>query len=81
MEFISEMQDYLAHVHVDDALYGEHPHRHLIPGEGDVNYGDLFTFLEDIKYDGWLSMELNQHTQYPRQAAEKAMKYLREVLG
>ncbi len=81
MEFITEMQDYLVHVHVDDARYGEHPHRHLIPGEGDVNYRDLFTFLEDIKYDGWLSMELNQHIQYPRQAAEEAMKYLKGVLG
>lgn len=81
MEFISEMQDYLVHVHVDDALYGEHPHRHLIPGEGDVDYRSVFTFLEDIKYGGWLSIELNQHTQYPRQAAEKALNYLKEVLG
>ncbi len=81
MDFISKMQDYLAHVHVDDAKYGEHPHRHLIPGEGDVNYEDLFTYLEDIGYDGWLSLELNQHTQYPRQAAEQAVKFLREVLG
>lgn len=79
-EFISEMQDYLAHIHVDDARYGEHPHRHLIPGEGDINYGELFDFLKDIKYDGWLSMELNQHTQYPRQAAEEAMRFLREVM-
>jgi sugar phosphate isomerase/epimerase len=80
MEFISEMQDYLAHVHVDDAKYGEHPHRHLIPGEGDVNYRELFTFLQDIKYKGWLSLELNQHTQHPEQAAREAIRYLRRVL-
>jgi sugar phosphate isomerase/epimerase len=80
MEFISKMQEYLVHVHVDDARYGEHPHRHLIPGEGDVNYRELFRYLEDIGYEGWLSLELNQHTQYPRQAAEEAMRFLEGVL-
>lgn len=80
VEFISEMQEYLAHIHVDDARYGEHPHKHLIPGEGDVDYQGLFAFLEDINYSGWLSVELNQHTEYPREAAQKAIKFLTEVL-
>lgn len=80
VEFISEMQDYLAHIHVDDARYGEHPHKHLIPGEGDVDYPSLFTFLEDVNYSGWLSVELNQHTEHPREAAQRAMRFLTEVL-
>jgi sugar phosphate isomerase/epimerase len=79
-DFIGEMQAYLGHVHVDDAKYGQHPHKHLIPGEGDVDYRSLFDYLDDISYRGWLSVELNQHTQEPRLAAEKAMEYLREVL-
>lgn len=80
VEFITEMQEHLVHVHLDDARYGETPHRHLIPGEGDVDYQSLFTFLEDIGYPGWLSVELNQHTEYPREAAEKAMRFLTGVL-
>jgi sugar phosphate isomerase/epimerase len=79
-DFIGEMQEYLGHIHVDDAKYGQHPHKHLIPGEGDVDYRRLFDYLDDISYEGWLSVELNQHTAEPKQAAEKAMDYLRGML-
>lgn len=79
-DFIGEMLEYLAHVHVDDAKYGQHPHKHLIPGEGDVNYRKLFDYLDDISYRGWLSVELNQHTAEPKLAAKQAMDYLRGML-
>ncbi|MDP6612684.1 MAG: sugar phosphate isomerase/epimerase family protein [Candidatus Hydrothermarchaeota archaeon] len=79
-EFIGEMHDYLGHVHVDDAKYGQHPHKHLIPGDGDVDYGKVFDYLDDIAYEGWLSVELNQHTTEPKLAAAKAMNYLRGML-
>ncbi len=76
-EFISEMQAYLGHVHLDDGLQGLHPHKHLIPGEGEIDYRSVFEFLENIGYDGWVSTELNQHVEYPRIAAQKTMSYLR----
>ncbi|MFQ5888205.1 MAG: sugar phosphate isomerase/epimerase family protein [Candidatus Hydrothermarchaeales archaeon] len=76
-EFITPMQDYLCHVHLDDGAYDLHPHKHLIPGEGDVNYREVFEFLEDIKYDDWISVELNQHIEYPKLAAAKAMDFLK----
>lgn len=79
-DFIGEMQEYLGHIHVDDAKYGQHPHKHLIPGDGDVNYGGLFDYLDDIAYKGWLSVELNQHTTEPKLAAKKAMDYLGGML-
>ena len=77
-EFIEEMDGYLNHVHVDDARYGQHPHRHLIPGEGDVKYSDVFEYLESIKYKDFLSIELNQHTEHPKDAAKKTMEFLRK---
>ncbi len=77
MEFIREMEEWLGHVHLDDAVYGQHPHKHLIPGEGDVNYRDVFSYLADIGFDDWISMELNQHTENPKEAAMKAIAYLR----
>lgn len=75
-DFILEMEHHLGHVHLDDAIYGEHPHRHLIPGEGEIDYQTFFEFLEDIGYEDWVSMELNQHTERPKEAAEKAMEFL-----
>jgi sugar phosphate isomerase/epimerase len=75
-EFIERMAGHLHHVHVDDAKYGQRPHKHLIPGEGDVDFQDVLEYLESIKYDDFISVELNQHTEYPVRAAKKAMEFL-----
>ncbi len=77
VEFIEAMEGHMNHVHVDDAKYGQHPHKHLIPGEGDVKYGEVFEYLESIKYHDTLSVELNQHTEYPKEAAKKTIEFLR----
>ncbi|MFQ6136597.1 MAG: sugar phosphate isomerase/epimerase family protein [Candidatus Hydrothermarchaeales archaeon] len=76
-EFISEMGDYLCHIHLDDGVYNRHPHKHLIPGEGDIDYPKVFKFLEDIKYDDWISVELNQHIDRPKDAATRAIEFLK----
>ncbi len=78
VEFIEAMDGHLNHVHVDDAKLGQHPHKHLIPGEGDVNYHGVFEYLESIKYNDFVSVELNQHTEHPRDAARKTIEYLRK---
>jgi|GEM_PF-2602338 len=80
-EFMGELGELLYHVHLDDAKYNQKPHKHLIPGEGDVNYRDVFDYLDEIKYKEWISVELNRSTEYPREAAEKAMKFLANLKG
>lgn len=76
-EFIEAMEGHMNHVHVDDAKYGQHPHKHLIPGDGDVKYAEVFEYLESIKYKDIISVELNQHTEYPKDAAKKTIEFLR----
>ncbi len=76
-DFVAEMEAYLGHVHLDDAVYGQHPHRHLIPGDGEIDYDGFFKFLDGMNYDGWVSMELNQHTERPKEAAAKAIEFLK----
>lgn len=78
VEFIESLDGYMNHVHVDDAKYGQHPHKHLIPGEGDVDYHEVFEYLESIKYHDFVSVELNQHTEYPKEAAKKTIEFLRK---
>ncbi len=77
-EFIEGMDGMLNHVHVDDGRYGLHPHKHLLPGEGDVKYHEIFEHLESIKYDDYLSVELNQHTEHPKEAARETMSFLKK---
>ncbi|RMF90352.1 MAG: sugar phosphate isomerase/epimerase [Methanobacteriota archaeon] len=78
VEYMERMEGHLNHVHVDDGRYGQHPHRHLIPGEGDVDYHEVFEYLESIKYHDHVSVELNQHTEHPCEAAKKTMDFLRK---
>ena len=53
-------------------------HNHLIPGEGNLDFGAVRKGLEAIGYDGFLTAELYPYTDRPRYAAEKTMAFLRE---
>lgn len=80
VEFMEELGSLLCHVHVDDAKYNQKPHKHLIPGDGDVDFEDVFDYLRKIKYKGWLSVELNRHVENPGKAAEKAKIFLERYI-
>ncbi len=75
-EYLKIVKKHLALVHVDDVKKDDFPHRHLIPGEGDINYHEVFSTLRDIGYKGWLSMELNKHNDFPDEAANKAKNFI-----
>lgn len=77
-EYMEGLGDTLSHVHLDDGKYGVHPHRHMVPGEGDVDHEDAFNYLEETGFDGWVSVELNQHTEDPKDAATRTMSFLDE---
>jgi len=47
----------------------------LPPGEGIVDWGDVFTALHDIGYDGVVSLELGGYAE-PRRYAAQARAYL-----
>ncbi len=74
--YINKLAPYLMHIHVDDVQQGVFPHRHLIPGEGSIDYVNVFNLLSELGYDGWLSMELNRHIRGPAQAARLAYQFI-----
>ncbi len=76
VSYLKKLSPYLIHIHLDDVNAQDFPHRHLIPGEGDIDYPSFFTALSEVGYQGWLSVELNRHTENPDQAAELAYKFL-----
>lgn len=77
-DYISKLAPYLMHIHVDDVHQGVFPHRHLIPGEGCLDYTQVFKQLKKVGYSGWLSMELNRHIRGPEQAARLAYKFVQQ---
>jgi sugar phosphate isomerase/epimerase len=65
-------------LHVED-IPGR-KHYHLVPGEGTLDWAELFGALRSIKYDRYLTVELYTHTADPQDAAERSFAFLDQAL-
>lgn len=63
------------HIHLEDIRARKH--YHLVPGEGDMDFGLLFNMLRDHGYDGFVSIELYTYPHDPEGAAMRSLEYLR----
>lgn len=79
-EALRAAKDRLFHIHVDDN-YGQRD-QHLIPGEGNFDYKEFGTALEDAGYDGFLGAELSwDYTVDPDPAVYQTLRRLNQFLG
>ena len=67
------------HIHLEDIR--NRKHYHLIPGEGDIDFEEIFKALDLIDYDGFVTVELYTCPENPVQAAEKAFDFLKHLPG
>jgi sugar phosphate isomerase/epimerase len=66
-------------VHLEDIAGGiRGKHYHLLPGEGDLNFGAIFDALDDVGYDGFTTLELYTYPDRPDEAAATAYERLSE---
>jgi len=73
-EIIKNVGKYVKHVHANDAnLRG--------PGFGDVDYAPIVAALRDIRFDGFVSVEVFDFSPDPETIASKSMEYLKRVFG
>jgi sugar phosphate isomerase/epimerase len=49
--------EHIAHVHVED-IGKNRVHQHLTPGKGVIDFAEIFRALDDIRYEGWTTVEL-----------------------
>ena len=69
---IRENRDIMRHFHANDAnMRG--------PGFGNTDFGPIAAALEEIDYQGWVSVEVFDFTPDPVTIANESMKYLRSV--
>ncbi len=61
---------HLAHVHVNE-LDGQEP------GRGDYDFGVLLGALNELDYQGWVSVEAFDFSRAPREIAERAITHLK----
>ncbi|ELY66711.1 sugar phosphate isomerase/epimerase family protein [Natrinema versiforme] len=68
-------------IHLEDIVGGRRgKHYHRIPGEGDLDFREIFDALADIGYDGFATLELYTYPDEPDHAARDAMAELEPFL-
>ncbi len=78
-EVIEGLASRIFHVHIEDIRCRKH--YHLIPGEGDVDFRELFRLLDATGYDGFASVELYTYSEDPINAAKKAFDFLNPLIS
>jgi sugar phosphate isomerase/epimerase len=72
---IRSMPGEVAHVHMED-IGGDRVHQHLVPGEGVIDFGDIFAALSAIDYAGHVTVELYPYLASASDVARRAFDHL-----
>ena len=75
---IENWQKWLWNVHIEDMRKGVHDH--LMFGEGDVDFADIFAGLQAIDYRLGVYVELSRHSYDAMRTAQRSELFLREYL-
>ena len=76
-KLIYKLIEYIHHFHLADIK--DNIHNHLIPGFGSIDFKKVLTSINDISFDGFITVELYPYKDDPSGAALKALNYLKEV--
>lgn len=75
-ELVISLKDYMSHIHLED-ISSDRVHKHLIPGEGTIDFHSIFDALNEIRYDGFVTIELYPYQNNPKKAANAALEFLK----
>lgn len=64
-----------AHVHLED-IADTRVHQHLVPGDGAIDFRALFAALDEVGYDGWVTVELYPFLDDAAGVARRAREHL-----
>jgi sugar phosphate isomerase/epimerase len=76
-ELIRGMSGVFDHFHLED-IAATREHHHLQLGEGAIDLPNVLDTIEEIGYDGFVTVELYTYEHAARDAARDALKYLRK---
>lgn len=75
--YIRKWSDYIVNVHIEDMKSGVHDH--LMFGEGEMNFVEILSAFQDIRYQGGLHVELSRHSHNAVEIAKTSYAFLTEV--
>ena len=76
--WVAAMAPHTRHYHFED-IAATRVHRHLIPGQGAIDFAATLGAIAATDYDGWITVELYPYIDNPDDAAREAYRYLRQV--
>jgi sugar phosphate isomerase/epimerase len=77
---IPRVARYIRHFHLED-IAATRVHRHLIPGEGAIDFAAVFQAIRAMSYQGWITIELYPYVDDPDVAARTALARVRDMLA
>jgi sugar phosphate isomerase/epimerase len=77
---IRRLAPYIRHFHLED-IAATRVHHHLIPGEGAIDFPSVFRAIQEIGYDGWVTIELYPYVDEPDHAARSALERVTAILN
>jgi sugar phosphate isomerase/epimerase len=78
-DWVAKMAPHTRHYHFED-IARTRVHRHLIPGQGAIDFAATLRAIHATGYEGWLTVELYPYIDRPDDAARAARDYLLSVL-
>lgn len=78
--WVEKMAPHTVHYHIED-IAETRVHKHLIPGEGAIDFSATLAAIAASHYGDWITVELYPYIDDPDAAARRAREYLTEVAG
>lgn len=78
-QLVYDLADYADHFHLAD-IAQDRVHNHLIPGLGVIDFVQVFEAMDEIGYNGFVTVELYPYQSNPAEAAQKTFDYLRDIV-
>ena len=73
---VRTLADHIGHIHLED-IAETREHKHLVPGLGAINFEKVFDAINEINYQGYITIELYPYLDNPENAARDAMKFVK----
>ncbi|HEX2925082.1 MAG TPA: sugar phosphate isomerase/epimerase family protein [Ruminiclostridium sp.] len=73
-EAVEHSIPYAVHMHIEDIA--DRVHRHLIPGDGEIDFERVFSVIMDNAYEGYISVELYHHADQWQEAITESHQRL-----
>jgi sugar phosphate isomerase/epimerase len=77
---VHRLAPYIRHFHLED-IAATRVHHHLIPGEGAIDFAATFQAIQQIGYQGWVTIELYPYVDDPDLAARTALQRVNAILN